>query len=237
MSNNQAVTVDIQELQQALYHKLDGSEWQDKLKMFILGSEFKTLLVQLVEEVNNDKRFTPRLKDVFNVFKVCPYNGLKAVIVGQDPYPTVGVADGIAFSCSNTDTAQPSLRHVNAAIQDCYPEYEPKLDLTVWAQQGILLINTAFTTQIGKPGTHYKIWEPFVSYLFDQIKADYPDMVYLFMGKKAQEWAAYTGDEANNLFVSHPASAVYSGGKWKHNNMFKELTDAVEARSNYRINW
>jgi len=237
MSNNQATTVDIQQVQQSLYQKLEGTEWQSKLKMFILSGDYQTLLMSLLDQVNSGKRFTPRVKDTMNAFIECPYKDLKAVIVGQDPYPQLGVADGISFSCSTTGVAQPSLRLINAALLDCFPDYEAKTDLRVWANQGILMINTALTTEIGKPGTHYSIWEPFLAYLFDMLSTNNPKLVYLFMGKKAQEWGSYVHNDSVILNVSHPASAAYSGGKWNHNSVFQQLTDEVDKMFGYQIKW
>ena len=96
---------------------------------------------------NNGQRFTPVLKDVFRAFEECPYDELKVVMVGQDPYPTINVADGIAFSCSKSEKEQPSLRFILDEVQKLYPDgYQRPLDLAKWSNQGILLMNTAFKT-------------------------------------------------------------------------------------------
>ncbi len=231
------LNVDIDKVQSYLYNRFNDNTWQNKLRMFILSSEFRSILESLVSEVENDRRFTPQVKDVFNGIIQCPYEDLKLVVIGQDPYPQIGVADGIAFSCSKGPGIQHSLRMINQAIKDDFPDYQDKTDLSVWSQQGILMLNTAFTTEIGKPGTHYAIWEPFMSYLLDHIANAKPNLVYLFLGKKAQEWADSVGDDAIKIMTSHPASAAYTGNKWNHNNVFLKASEAVKERFDYTIKW
>jgi uracil-DNA glycosylase len=91
-------------------------------KSYMFSSEFSDVLTKLYTLSSENKRFTPPLKDLFTAFEECPYNNYRVVIVGQDPYPTLGVADGISFSCSKTGKLQPSLRYifdeVNRTIYD-----------------------------------------------------------------------------------------------------------------------
>ena len=116
------------------------------------------------------KRFTPPLKQVFRAFEECPYDDLKVIFIGQDPYPQLGVADGISFSCGNTNKVQPSLRYIFEEIERTvyqeFPSYQDP-DLTRWSKQGILMLNTALTVEVGKIGSHYDIWKPFTAYLLD----------------------------------------------------------------------
>lgn len=229
--------IDVPKVQNYLYNRFNDTIWQSKLKMFILSSDFTDILNSLVNEVENDRRFTPAVKDVFEGVIQCPYDDLKVVMIGQDPYPQLGVADGIAFSCSKTGVAQPSLRMITAALLSSFPDYQEKTDLSVWSKQGILMLNSAFTTQINKPATHYDIWKPFMGYLLDHLSKEKPNLVYVFFGKKAQEWYDYVGEEAIKIKVSHPASATYSGNVWNHDNVFLKVQEAVQERFGYSIKW
>jgi uracil-DNA glycosylase len=187
---------------------------------------------------NNGQRFTPVLKDIFRAFEECPYDELKVVIVGQDPYPTIGVADGIAFSCSKSEREQPSLRFILDEVAKMYPNgYERPLDLTKWTRQGILLLNTALTTEVGKIGKHYELWAPFVAYLFDYLKNFHPGLVYVYMGKKSQEWSDICGENCTKFMVSHPASAAYNGSKWDSKGVFNDVKETVKVLYNYTIEW
>ena len=95
-------TIDIEDIKQKIFKKLNLSGWDKPLKSFIFSSDFENIIRQLVILSKDGKRFTPKLSQLFRAFEECPYNELKVIILAQDPYPNLGVADGLAFSCSNT---------------------------------------------------------------------------------------------------------------------------------------
>ena len=230
--------INIEEYKQKIFNKLEPSGWGRVLKPFIFSIEFEKILLNLQSLSQNGQRFTPPLKDVFRAFEECPYDELKVVIVGQDPYPHLGVADGIAFSCSKTEKEQPSLRFILDEVEKMYPNgYERPLDLTRWTRSGILLMNTALTTEVGKIGQHYDIWSPMVAYIFDYLKNFNNGLVYVYMGKKAHEWAEMCGENCTKFMVSHPASAAYNGSKWDSQDVFLKVRETVKDLYNYKIQW
>ena len=235
------VELEIEEIKQKLFDKLEPSGWGRVFKSFIFSSEFETILTKLYEQSVKDKRFTPTLKQVFRAFEECPYHELQMVIVGQDPYPQVGVADGIAFSCSNTNKLQPSLRYIlNEVNKTVYngEQISTDVDLKRWSNQGILLLNTALTTEVGKIGAHYEIWKPFTAYLLDWLNNYNPGLIYVYMGRKAEEWSDLTNDTTSYKFtVKHPASAAYSGSKWDSDNIFMRTRAVIKKMSGKSINW
>ena len=231
-------SIDIDEIKDKLYAKLEKSGWNTKLRGFIYSTEFELIIKKLIKQTQDGKRFTPAIKNWFRAFEECPVSELKVVIVGQDPYPTLGVADGIAFSCGKSQKEQPSLRFILDEVQKLYPDgYERPLDLVKWSNQGVLMLNTALTTEVGKIGQHYDIWTPFVAYLFDYLKNFHPGLVYVYMGKKSQEWADMCGENCTKFMVSHPASAAYNGSKWDSKGVFGEVRDTVQHLYNYKIIW
>lgn len=219
--------MDLEEIKQKMFDKLKDNGWDKVLKSFIFSSEFDDIIIKLKTLTEADKRFTPPLKQVFRAFEECPYDQLQVVIVGQDPYPQLGVADGISFSCGNTDKIQPSLKFIFEEIERTVYQNSPshqEPDLKRWANQGILMLNTALTVEVGKIGSHYDIWKPFTAYLLDYLNSNKKTVVYVYMGKKAQEWSDMTDDTDNiKFFVKHPASAAYNGSKWDSNNVFIEI--------------
>ena len=215
--------MELQEIKQKMFDKLRPSGWDRVFKSFIFSSEFDDILTKLYTLSKEDKRFTPPLKDVFRAFEECPLDKLQVVIVGQDPYPQLGVADGIAFSCSKSEKEQPSLRFILDEVQKLYPFYDRPLDLSRWSNQGILMLNTALTVEVNNIGSHYDIWKPFTAYLLDYLSSNKSNLVYLYMGKKAEEWSDLTSDDNIKFFVKHPASAAYSGGKWNSNEVFMKI--------------
>jgi uracil-DNA glycosylase len=230
----------LKEVQLKLHEAIKPSGWGNKLKLFVLSDDFYKILERLMIESNANKKFTPTIKHLFKAFEECPYDELKVVIVGQDPYPKEGVADGIAFSCSKTEhpsQVQPSLRYIHKALDAEGLEHFHTYNLKDWANQGILMLNTALTTTIGTPGAHTDLWEPFMKFLFEVLN-EQKGLVYIFMGKVAQSWRSHINQEDNYIFTcSHPASAAYSQGDWYSNGVFKNADKIVKENFNYNIKW
>ena len=237
--------LNIEEIKEKFYQKLIPSGWGRVLKSFIFSGDFDNIIFQLVKKSNTGEKFTPLFKDLFRAFEECPYDQLCVVIVNQDPYPTINIADGIAFSCSKTkipQDVQPSLKYmlqeVNRTVyEDEYVSYEP--DLSRWANQGILLLNTALTTTVGKIGAHYDIWKPFMAYLFDWLNNYNNGLVYIYMGKKAQEWDELVSSVDNIKYSTlHPASAVYSSNKkWDSKDVFVKVSEDVFNNYGKKLIW
>jgi uracil-DNA glycosylase len=241
----------IEEVRDKLYEKLKPSGWADKLKGFILSDDFYKILENLYTQAQEGARFTPTLKQVFRAFEECPYPKLHTIIVGQDPYPMMNEADGIAFSCSNTNKAAVSLRYIFGEIERTFykdvfmkPENAPlkgalNPDLTRWSNQGILMLNTALTTNVGKIGAHYDLWKPFMTYLFDILNSYNTGLIYVYLGKQAKEWSVMVNDTHNHkLFATHPAYAAYTKSKtWESDNLFPRISELVLKYYDQNIVW
>ena len=236
------VSVDIVNLRDKVNEKLNGSGWENYLSPYINGLNFDYLINKLVEGVNNGRRFTPKFKDVFNAFYECPKDDLKVVMVGQDPYPQLGVADGIAFSCSKKGKAEKALQYILKETIGDYTDtgrvmYTPaECDLRRWANQGVLLINTALTVEVNKIGSHYHLWESFIEYLFEGLNRCCPNTIFVLMGKKAQQLETLLP----NCVVfkcTHPASAAYRGGTWDSNGIFEKVNMELTKQEKACIDW
>lgn len=234
-------TVDLEQVKTKLYEKLKPSGWGDKLKTFIMSDDFDKILRYLLAEARDGRRFTPPLKYIFRAFEECPYDKLKVVVLGQDPYPQPETADGIAFSCSIKGKPEASLRYMLKEVEDTvYPMqgYTWNPDLKHWSNQGILMLNTAFTTTLGKVGQHYIPWQPFLSFLLDILTFQNPGLVYVFLGKKSQEWMESIPDNNWKIFASHPASAVYMDAeRWDSGDLFNKINKILKDNYNQEIIW
>jgi len=232
-------TVDLKEIQQKLYQNLKPSGWANKLKGFILSQDFADILDHLLKESQSGKRFTPIVKQLFRAFEECPYKELKLIIIGQDPYPKAGIADGISFSCSNTGQIQASLRYIYKEIDDTVNEFhEHDPDLSKWSNQGVLMLNTALTCEVGNIGAHVALWKPFTEYLFDILNNYNNGLVYVFMGAKAKEWKDHINKNNYKLFTTHPASAAYTGKQsWNSGNVFNQINKVLLENYNTEIKW
>tara|TARA_R110002020_G_scaffold29571_11_gene93237 strand:- start:338 stop:1036 length:699 start_codon:yes stop_codon:yes gene_type:complete len=230
----------IKEIQHKLYEKLIPSGWANLLKGFILSTEFENILTELYDQSQEGKRFTPIVKQMFRAFEECPYNELKVIFIGQDPYPQAGVADGISFSCSHTMKVQPSLRFIFKEIETTvYPDgmtWDP--DLKRWSNQGILMLNTALTCEIGNIGSHIKLWEPFIDYLLDMLSNRNTGLVYVFLGNKAKAWNKSVDNLNYKFFIPHPASAAYKkGGRWESGDVFNKINKLIQDNYDQTITW
>lgn len=154
----------------------------------------------------------PSIKNVFKAFKLCSYSECKVILVGQDPYPQKGVAQGILFGNSSDtpeDKLSPSLKVVkesviNFDIPHNLITFDPTLES--WAKQGILMLNSALTTEVGKVGIHTLKWRPFIGSFLKNMSEKNPGIIYVFFGSQAKSLANYINSNNNyKLFIEHPA--------------------------------
>lgn len=234
----------IEVTKEKLIEKLKASGWDNILRLFILSDSFTAILEKLYEESSEGKHFAPTLKHVFRAFEECPLDKTNVIIIGQDPYFTLGVADGIAFSCSLTGKAQPSLTYMFKAIEKyIYPHVPSAVhttmdpDLKRWSNQGVLMLNSAFTVQIGKPGTHVELWKPFMIYLLDQLCFRRKDLLFVLMGKQAHEYEDYISFHPI-MKTSHPAHAAYTKSReWVDGDIFRKINDHLRKENKLPISW
>jgi uracil-DNA glycosylase len=231
--------VNLQEVKDKLNEKLKASGWSTPLFNFIMTSDFDDILSFLLRDAQDGKRFTPKIKDVFKAFEACPLDKTRVVVIGQDPYPQIDVADGIAFSCSKKGKIEKSLEYMYKSIEkttEIVTITDP--DLSRWSNQGMLLLNSALTTTIGKPGSHQLLWKPFMAYVIDYLVWNKTDLIYVFLGKKAQEFADLVPDNNHKIFVTHPASAGYEKqAEWDCNDMWNKINKYLEENGQQRISW
>ena len=129
------------------------------------------------------------------------------------------------------------LDEINRTVYKGHPG-SLNLDLARWSNQGVLMLNSALTTTVGKIGQHYTLWQPFLAYLFDHLTWNTNGLVYIYMGKQAQGWVEAVNDNNHKFMVSHPASAAYAGDKaWDSKNVFNEANTVLEKMYNTKITW
>jgi uracil DNA glycosylase len=117
-------------------------------------------------------------------------------------------------------------------------EFHNNPDLKYLSNQGVLLLNTALTTTTNKIGSHYKLWQPFISFLLDHLTFCKQDITYVFLGKKAQEWAESVPNHYFKIFETHPASAAHNRDEsWKTDDLFKKINHFVQLNGHYPVEW
>lgn len=159
-----------------------------------LNEEFhKAYFIHLSETVTKfyaaeTKRVFPPEEFIFRAFDLCSFEKLKVVILGQDPYPTLGNANGLSFSVADSVKVLPkSLKNIFLEVQeDLKIDFPKNGNLERWAQQGVLLLNTILTVEEGKPNSHKDIgWEKFTDAIIHKISTEKSQLVFLLWGTKA----------------------------------------------------
>lgn len=180
----------------------------------------------------------PSPANTFRAFKLTPYESVKVVVLGQDPYHD-GSANGLAFSTTGYKT--PSLRKILEGMEDDLAIghfLEQEHDWEYLARQGVLLLNTALTVEKGKPLSHAREWMPFTAEVL-RILSSYPSpLVFLLWGKPAQETAYRYGALTHHCIAcEHPAYAARQSRPWEHKNCFSRCNDFLDSRNIKRIIW
>lgn len=166
----------------------------DKQWAKILREEFQkkymlNLKLFLEQEKQSGEIVYPPRNLIFNAFKQTPYDRVKVVIVGQDPYHGVGQAHGLSFSVPNGVSPPPSLKNIFLELINDVKIKEPTTgDLTLWAKQGVFLLNATLTVRANSPKSHYgKGWELFTDKIIEILSKREDPIVFLLWGKSAQE--------------------------------------------------
>jgi uracil-DNA glycosylase len=182
-----------------------GKDW---IKIFT-SDKLRPHLAKAIDELKkeNIKKITPPVNDIFNFARHTPYDKLKVVIIGQDPYPKEGDANGCAFS-SDSKTVPSSLKNIYKCLKNKghINEIPKTSNLTYWARQGVLLLNAALTTQIGKSNIHSEIWKPFTDELIKYISSDMEGLIqFVLWGNEAQKKIPLIDSECPTHTWKHPS--------------------------------
>lgn len=187
--------------------------WKEFLNTEFNKPYFKELSKFLHEEYEK-KTIFPRKEFVFRAFTT-DLNGVKVVILGQDPYHTPGAAEGLAFSVPNSQPIPPSLINIYKEIDsDIGHHANPTGHLKNWQEQGVLLLNTVLTVEAHKAGSHRgKGWETFTTEVIKYLNDTRPHLVFLLWGRDARNKKALI-DTSKHLVLEapHPSPlSAYSG--------------------------
>ena len=193
--------------------RIDQS-WKEHLQTEFDKPYFKTLTDFVKEEYAHGPVYPPgRL--IFNAFDLCPFDKVKVVIIGQDPYHEPGQAHGLCFSVNDGVPFPPSLRNIFKEISDDLGKPVPVSgDLTRWARQGVLLLNATLTVREHQAGSHQRQgWEAFTDAVISTISREKDHVVFILWGSYAQSKMPLI-DKTRHLVLrsSHPSPlSAYRG--------------------------
>ena len=191
---------------------------EESWKRELAGEFDKDYFIKLTDFVRGEylsgKQIYPRARDIFNAFNLCPIDKTRVVIIGQDPYHEPGQAHGLCFSVPNGITPPPSLVNIYTEIKnDLGRPSSTNGDLTHWAEQGVLLLNSTLTVSAHLAASHAgRGWEQFTDAVIAAL-ARRSHIVYMLWGSYAQKKAALVDSSCNLVLKSvHPSPlSAYRG--------------------------
>lgn len=190
-----------------------GYEWYTELKDEFSEPYMKRLSKFLVKE-RASKVIYPRQHEVFNAYKLTGFSKIKVVIVGREPYPNEN-AHGLAFSSLDELKMPLSLQTIYKEIEDdVYGGVllNQSIDLSHWAKQGVLLLNSVLTTEAGKPNAHAKIgWELFIGETLKHINNSLKNVVFMFWGDEAKSFIPHINPD-KHLILTAPLPDSFDSG-------------------------
>lgn len=209
----------------------------------ILSAEFeKDYFRQLTDFVRNEYRSTtvyPPGKLIFNAFNLCPFEQVKVVIIGQDPYHGPGQAHGLCFSVNDNVPFPPSLRNIFKEIQDDLGKPIPESgNLTRWAKQGVLLLNVTLTVRAHQAGSHQRRgWEEFTDAAIRALAEQREHLVFILWGAYAQKKGAFIDRSRHLVLTSVHPSPLSAHNGFFGNRHFSRANEYLQQHGQTPIEW
>ena len=202
--------------------------------------EYYIKLNKFLTKEYNKKKIYPSLENLFNSFKYTPYDNVKLVILGQDPYHGVGQAMGLSFSVNDGIKVPPSLKNIYKEInlEYGYDSIPDNGNLTKWARQGVLLLNSVLTVEEGRPGSHKdKGWETFTDNIIKLLNEKDTPIIFMLWGNYAITKSRYITN-SKHLVLTSPHPSPFSARKGFFGcNHFKEANKFLKENNIEEIDW
>ncbi len=215
-----------------------GNDWDALLKEEFEKEYYKTLRKTLISEYN-DYTVYPEKENIFNALKYTPYEKVKVLLLGQDPYHGAGQAHGLAFSVQKGIQKPPSLVNIFKELKSDL-DIEPPIHgcLTDWTKQGVMLLNTVLTVREGEPNSHKKLgWTIFTDKIIQLLNEREDPVIFLLWGRNAIEKLPLITKSRHFVLQSvHPSPLSASRGFFgcKH---FSKVNKILDSMGKEPISW
>ncbi|MBX2828382.1 MAG: uracil-DNA glycosylase [Flavobacteriaceae bacterium] len=213
--------------------------WHDKLASEFELPYFKSL-IQFVKSEYKMHTCYPPGKQIFSAFDHTPFNMVKVVIIGQDPYHGHGQANGLCFSVADGIPHPPSLQNIFGELKnDLGVEIPHSGNLERWASQGVLLLNATLTVRAHTAGSHQrKGWEQFTDAVIHKLSSEREGLVFLLWGGYAKKKGAKVNGHKHKVLASgHPSPLSANRGYWFGNQHFSQTNEYLEQIGETPISW
>jgi uracil-DNA glycosylase len=222
-----------------MFH-LPQNDWLPIFKMDKSNIFLQKIYKHYQFEQSLNREIFPEEPLIFNAFNLCSFENTKVVILGQDPYHGKGEANGLAFSVNEGIKIPPSLRNIFKELKNEYPDFNTKrsTDLSDWAQQGVLLINSVLTVEKDKPASHkHYEWELFTNFIISTISKEKKNLVFILLGKYAQDKINLIDSQKHIIIkAAHPSPFSANRG-FLGSNIFKDCNQSLEKLKYAPIYW
>lgn len=219
--------------------KLEES-WKAVLEEEFEKDYMKKLRSFLQERIKAGQIIYPPNNLIFNAFAHTPFNKVKVVILGQDPYHGKNQAHGLSFSVQKGIQVPPSLQNIFKELLIEYPDFQIPVhgDLSQWADQGVLLLNATLTVEASKPGSHQNQgWEQFTNRVIEVLSEKQQNIVFLLWGKYASAKSSMIDQTKHNVLIApHPSPFSAHSGFFGCNH-FRKTNDYLKKNGIGEIDW
>ena len=211
--------------------------WTEILAPIKNTEYFTTLWEKVKEEYQTTKCFPPK-NQIFRAIELTPFEEVKVVIIGQDPYHNDNQANGLCFSVSDKVKAPPSLKNIFKELEDDLGIKKTSNELEMWAKQGVLLLNATLTVRDHEANSHKDLgWEKFTDFIIKEISDKKENVVFVLWGAFAQKKAGLI--DASKHFViqsAHPSPfSVHKG--FFGSRPFSKINQFLKEKGKEPINW
>lgn len=216
-----------------------ASSWKKVLSPELETPYFNQLLEFLKTEYDQQVVY-PKKENVFSAFNLTPFEDVKVVIIGQDPYHGVNQANGLCFSVHASVPPPPSLINIFKELQQDIGRPIPEHgDLAHWAKQGVLLLNATLTVRAHEAGSHQgKGWETFTDEVIRSISREKEGVIFLLWGGFAKKKAKLIDSEKHSILTSgHPSPLSANRGYWFGNKHFSQTNTLLAQSGKKTILW
>lgn len=216
------------------------SGWQAELEEEFSKPYMQNLKSFLLSEKESNQQIYPPNSQIFNAFNETPFDKVKVVILGQDPYHGEKQAHGLSFSVNKGIKIPPSLRNIYKELETDIPGFTTPNhgDLSQWAAEGVLLLNATLTVRAHQPGSHQgKGWEAFTDQAINKLSKDREGLVFILWGKYAQQKELLIDGEKHLILKAPHPSPFSSYTGFFGSSPFSKTNAYLISKNKKPVNW
>ena len=215
-----------------------GNSWDKVLKEMFDSKEYQAFFQKIEKECQN-KTIYPKTENIYKAVKLTPYDNVKVVIVGQDPYHGENEAHGLSFSVQKGIKLPPSLKNIYKELLNDLNIVEPNCgDLTSWAKEGVLLLNSVLTVEKDKPASHAKIgWNKYTDYIIQKINEKEKPVVFILWGNFAKTKKELITNPKHLIITSAHPSPFSARNGFFGSKPFSKTNEYLKENNIKPINW